>query len=404
MRTLMNLSGVLTVTLTVVLAEPVFAEPKYGPGVTDTEIRIGNTMPYSGHTSAYGTIGRSMSAYFDMINDHGGVNGRRIVFLSQDDGYTPPKTVEQVRKLVEKDQVLLLFGMLGTPTNSAIHKYVNAKEVPHLFIMSGATKWGQPDHFPWTMGWMPPYGAEAKSYARYVLKNVEYPRIAVLYQNDDYGKDYLENFKAGLGGDANHLIVLALPYETTDPTVDSHIVTLKQTGANVFFNISGAKFAAQAIRKAYDIGWEPMQFLNSTAASVKSVLEPAGLEKSKGIISAAFIKDPRDPQWASSDDFQEWSEWMDTYNSAANKGEIFNVWGYAAAALMIHVLQESGDDLSRKNIMSVAADLKQIDLPMLLPGITINTSATDFYPIEDMQLIKFNGETWVMMNDATVVD
>jgi branched-chain amino acid transport system substrate-binding protein len=376
------------------------AEPRYGPGVTDTEIKIGNTNPYSGPASAYGTIGRAIQAYFDKINAEGGVNGRKIDFISLDDGYSPPRTVEQVRKLVEQEQVLLIFNSLGTPTNSAIHQYLNAKQVPQLFVATGATKWGQPDKFPWTMGWQPNYQSEAKIYAKYILDNKPDGRIGVLYQNDDYGKDYLAGFKAGLGDQAAKLIVSELSYEVTDPTVDSQIISLKSSGADVFFNITTPKFAAQAIRKAADIGWRPLHFLNNVSNSVGSVLEPAGLDKAVGLITALYQKDPTDPQWQNSQADRDWVAWMDQYYPDGDKADQFNVYGYNVAMTLVHVLQQCGDDLTRANVMRQAASIKDLELPMLLPGIKTNTSPSDFYPIESMMLARFDGAKWVLFGDV----
>jgi branched-chain amino acid transport system substrate-binding protein len=376
------------------------AEPRYGPGVTDTEIKIGNTNPYSGPASAYGTIGRAIQAYFDKINAEGGVNGRKIDFISLDDGYSPPRTVEQVRKLVEQEQVLLIFNSLGTPTNSAIHQYLNAKQVPQLFVATGATKWGQPDKFPWTMGWQPNYQSEAKIYAKYILDNKPDGRIGVLYQNDDYGKDYLAGFKAGLGDQAAKLIVSELSYEVTDPTVDSQIISLKSSGADVFFNITTPKFAAQAIRKAADIGWRPLHFLNNVSNSVGSVLEPAGLDKAVGLITALYQKDPTDPQWQNSQADRDCVAWMDQYYPDGDKADQFNVYGYNVAMTLVHVLQQCGDDLTRANVMRQAASIKDLELPMLLPGIKTNTSPSDFYPIESMMLARFDGAKWVLFGDV----
>ena len=371
-----------------------------GPGVTDTEIRIGNTNPYSGPASAYGAIGRGLAAYFAKVNAEGGVNGRKIDFISLDDGYSPPRTVEQIRKLVEQEQVLLIFQSLGTPTNTAVHQYLNAKQVPQLFVATGATKWGQPAKFPWTMGWQPNYQSEAKVYAKYILKNKPNGKIGILYQNDDYGKDYLTGFKAGLGDLATKMIVAEQSYEVTDPTVDSQIISLKNSGADIFFNITTPKFAAQAIRKAADIGWHPLHFLNNVSNSVGSVLAPAGLDKAVGLITALYQKDPTDPQWQDSPEYLAWVDWMDQYNPKADKTDQFNVYAYNAAMTLVQVLKQCGDDLSRANVMHEAANLKDLELPMLLPGIVINTSPTDFYPIESMQLAKFDGEKWVLFGDV----
>jgi ABC-type branched-subunit amino acid transport system substrate-binding protein len=376
------------------------AEGQYDPGASDSAIKIGHTNPYSGPASAYGAIGRAIGAYFDKVNAEGGVNGRQIEFVTLDDGYSPPRTVEQVRKLVEQEQVLLVFQPLGTPTNTAIQQYLNAKQVPQLFVATGATKWGQPDKFPWTMGWQPNYQSEAKVYARYVLDNHPDAKIGVLYQNDDYGKDYLEGFKAGLGDQADTMIVEELSYEVTDPTVDSQIISLKSSGADVFFNITTPKFAAQAIRKAGDIGWQPLHLLNNVSNSVGSVLTPAGLDKSVGLITSLYQKDPTDPQWQGTPDYDAWSAWMDKYNPDADKADQFNVYGYNAGMTLVHVLEQCGDDLTRANVMAQAANLQDLELPMLLPGVTISTAADDFFPIESMMLAKFDGEKWVLFGDV----
>jgi ABC-type branched-subunit amino acid transport system substrate-binding protein len=372
----------------------------YGPGVSDTEIKIGNTNPYSGPASAYGAIGRALAAYFAKVNDEGGINGRKINFISLDDGYSPPRTVEQIRKLVEQEQVLLIFQSLGTPTNSAVHQYLNAKKVPQLFVATGATKWGQPKKFPWTIGWQPNYQSEARIYAKYILDHKPEGKIGILYQNDDYGKDYLTGFKAGLGDQADKMIVAEQSYEVTDPTIDSQIISLKNSGADIFFNITTPKFAAQAIRKASDIGWKPLHLLNNVSNSVGSVLTPAGLDKSVGLITSLYQKDPTDPQWQDSPEYLDWVAWMDKYNPTGAKTDQFNVYGYNAAMTLVHVLKQCGDDLTRANIMRQAASLKNLELPMLLPGVVINTSPTDFYPIESMQLAKFDGEKWVLFGDV----
>jgi branched-chain amino acid transport system substrate-binding protein len=372
----------------------------YGPGVSDTEIKIGNTNPYSGPASAYGAIGRALAAYFAKVNDEGGINGRKINFISLDDGYSPPRTVEQIRKLVEQEQVLLIFQSLGTPTNSAVHQYLNAKKVPQLFVATGATKWGQPKKFPWTIGWQPNYQSEARIYAKYILDHKPEGKIGILYQNDDYGKDYLTGFKAGLGDQADKMIVAEQSYEVTDPTIDSQIISLKNSGADIFFNITTPKFAAQAIRKASDIGWKPLHLLNNVSNSVGSVLTPAGLDKSVGLITSLYQKDPTDPQWQDSPEYLDWVAWMDKYNPTGAKTDQFNVYGYNAAMTLVHVLKQCGDDLTRANVMRQAASLKNLELPMLLPGVVINTSPTDFYPIESMQLAKFDGEKWVLFGDV----
>ena len=391
------LIGALAAALGTVL--PAHAQNKYGPGVTDTEIKLGQTMPYSGPASAYGAIGKAEAAYFKMINDQGGINGRKINFISLDDAYSPPRTVEQTRKLVEQDQVLATFQSLGTPTNTAIHKYMNAKKVPHLFVATGATKWGDPKKFPWTIGYQPSYQVEAKIYAKYILKTKPDAKIAVLYQNDDYGKDYLEGFKAGLG-DKVKMIVSEVSYEVTDPTVDSQIVTLKSSGADVFFNITTPKFAAQAIRKAADIGWKPLHFLNNVSSSVGAVITPAGPEKAVGLITALYGKDPTDPQFAKDPGMVKWREFMTKYMPDADINDFLHVYGYGAAQLMTMVLKNCGNDLTRENLIKQAANLKEVQLDVMLPGVKINTSADDYFLIEQLQLAKFDGKRWVLFGDV----
>jgi branched-chain amino acid transport system substrate-binding protein len=373
------------------------AEKKYGPGVTDTEIKIGSTNPYSGPASAYGTIGRAESAYFKMINDQGGVNGRKINFISLDDGYSPPRTVEQVRKLVEQEQVLFLAGTLGTPPNSAIHKYVNAKGVPHIFVNTGATKWGDPKNFPWTMGFNINYQAEGHIYAQYILDNKPDAKIAILFQNDDYGKDYVKGLKDGLGDKAARMVVAEASYEVTDPTIDSQIVTLKASGADTFYNVTTPKFAAQAIRKVYDMGWKPLHVLNNVSTSVGSVLTPAGLDKSVGLISAAYLKDPVDPQWKNDAEFKEYLAWFKKYYPEGDINDGFNVAGYVIAEGVVHVLKACGDDLSRENVMKQMSSIKDLQIPMMLPGIKWNTSADDYFLIESAQLTRFDGKEWVRL-------
>jgi branched-chain amino acid transport system substrate-binding protein len=382
--------------LTLGLAAPAAAAD---PGVTATEIKIGNTNPYSGNVSAYGAIGKAIAAYFRKVNDEGGVNGRKITFISYDDGYSPPRTVEMVRKLVEQDQVLFVFQTLGTPSNTAIHKYLNQMKVPQLFVASGATKWGDPKNFPWTMGWQPNYQCEAWIYARYVLKNVPDAKIGILYQNDDYGKDYLKGFKDGLGEAARKLIALEQTYEVTDPTVDSQIVNLKNSGANVFFDVTTPKAAAQAIRKAHEIGWKPLHLLNNVSSSIAAVLKPAGVEASKGLVTALYRKDYDDPEWRNDPGMKEFEAWMKKYNPDANIHDDFNSYGYSVAQTLIQVLKQCGNDLSRANVMRQAANLRDLGLPLLLPGIKINTSAMDFYPIEQEQLARFDGERWVRFGE-----
>jgi branched-chain amino acid transport system substrate-binding protein len=369
------------------------------PGVSATEIKIGNTNPYSGPASAYGTIGKAIGAYFKKVNDEGGINGRKINFVTHDDGYSPPKTVEMVRRLVEQDQVAFVFQTLGTPTNSAIHKYLNQEKVPHLFVATGATKWGDPKNFPWTMGFQPTYQTEGKIYAQYVLKNVPDAKIGILYQNDDYGKDYLKGLKDGLGEAAKRLIVLEQSYEVTDPTIDSQIANLKNSGANVFYNVTIPKFAVQAIKKAHDIGWKPLHLLNNVSSSVDVVLKPAGLDASKGLITALYTKDPTDPQWKNDAGMKEWMAWMQKYYPEGNTKDAFNVYAYTVAQLMVHVLKQCGNDLSRPNIMKQAANVKDHGLPLLLPGIKVNTGPTDFYPVEQEQLARYDGERWALFGE-----
>jgi branched-chain amino acid transport system substrate-binding protein len=377
-----------------------FAAGQYGPGVSDTEIKIGNTMPYSGPASAYGAIGKAETAYFNMINEQGGINGRKINFVTRDDGYSPPKTVEVVRKLVEEDQVLFIFNPLGTPPNTAIQGYLNDNKVPQLFVATGADKWNDPKHFPWTMGYQPSYRIEARIYGHYILKNLPNAKIAVLYQNDDFGKDYLIGLREGLGDKADKLIIATQTYETTDPTVDSQLVSLQGSGADVLLTAAIPKFAAQAIRKVYDIGWKPTHFMTNVSSSVGAVFRPAGPEKGIGIISAAYGKDPTDPQWQDAPDFKEWLAWMKKYNPSASVADANNVYGYGVAYLLVQVLKACGDNLTRENVMKQAASLHSLTGPMALPGITISTSPTDYAPIKQMQLEKFDGNTWQLFGEV----
>ena len=370
------------------------AQKKYDPGASDSEIRIGNTNPYSGPASAYGTIGKTIAAYFKMVNDQGGINGRKVNFITYDDGYSPPKTVEMVRKLVEQDEVLLLFQSLGTPSNTAIHKYMNMRKVPQLHVATGATKWNDPKSFPWTMGWQPNYQDEAKIYAQHLLKQRPNAKIGILYQNDDYGKDYLKGIKDGLGAKAKSMIVAEVSYEVADPTVDSQIVQLQQSGADVFFNITTPKFAAQAIRKAYDIGWKPLHFLNNVSTSVASVLTPAGLDKSLGLISTAYIKDPTDKQWENDPAIEKWRAFMKKYYPDGSLIDNSNVYGYTVASTLHHVLKQAGNDLTRENIMKQAASVKGLEIDTLLPGVKIQTGAKDYAPIQSVQLMRFTGKQW----------
>jgi len=380
------------------------AQKKYDTGATDTEIKIGNIMPYSGPASAYGVIGRTEAAYFKKINAAGGINGRKINFISYDDAYSPPKAVEQARKLVESDEVLLIFNSLGTPTNSAIHKYMNAKKVPQLFVATGATKWNDPKDFPWTMGWQPNYQSETQIYAKYLLKNKADAKIAVLYQNDDYGKDYLKGLKDGLGPKAASMIVAEESFETTEPTIDSHIVKLKSSGADVFVDITTPKFAAQAIKKVAEIEWKPLHFLNNVSASVGSVIKPAGFQNAQDIISAAYLKDASDPQWDNDPGMKEFYAFMAKDFPEGDKLDQGTVVGYGVSQTLVQVLKQCGDNLTRENIMKQAANLKDFRTEVLLPGIKINTAANDFAPISQLQLMKFKGEKWELFGDVISAD
>ncbi|MBV1694783.1 MAG: ABC transporter substrate-binding protein [Hyphomicrobiales bacterium] len=377
-------------------AAPTLAQKKYDEGASDTEIRIGNTMPYSGNASAYGNIGRTIEAVFKMVNDNGGINGRKITFITYDDGYAPPKTVEMVRKLVEEDKVLVLFNTLGTPGNTAIHRYMNQRKVPHMFLATGASKWGQPKDFPWTMGWQPDYVTEGAIYAKHILETVPDAKIGVLMQNDDYGKDYFNGFKQGLGKDNEKKIVQLSTYEVTDPTVDSQMIQLKNSGANVFFNITTPKFAAQAIKKAAEIGWKPVHYLNNVSSSFGSVFIPAGIEASQGIIVALYRKDVNDPQFAEAADVKAFRAFMAKYMPSADIKDDTHNYGYSVAHTMLEVIKKAGDTLTRENMMKQAASLKGFEAPLLLPGIKINTSPTDFYPIQSVQLARVKGNGFEM--------
>jgi len=376
------------------------AQKKYDPGVTDKEIKLGHTNPYSGPLSAYGVIGKAEAAYWAMVNDKGGINGRKVNFITYDDGFSPPKTVEMVRKLVEDDKVFAIFQLLGTPTNTVVHKYLNQKKVPQLFVATGASKWGDPKNFPWTMGWQPDYSTEGGIYAKHMIARHKGEKIGILWQNDDSGKDYVAGFMKGLGKEHEKMVVASVSYEVTDPTVDSQIIQLKNSGATVFFNDAAPKAAAQAIRKVADLGWKPAHYLANVSASVTSVLKPAGLENSQGIITAAYLKDPTDAQWATAPDFVEWKAWMAKYHTTGNPADSFNAYAYAVCATMHDCLKRCGDELTRANLMKQAASMKKLVVPMLLPGITINTSATDFYPIQSVRLQRFKGETWELFGDV----
>ncbi len=370
------------------------AQKEYGPGVTDTEIKIGNTTAYSGPASAWSMSAKSAAAYFKKINADGGVNGRKVIFISYDDSYSPPKAVEQARRLVESDEVLLIFGALGTANNTAIQKYMNARKVPQLFVGSGATKWNDPQNFPWTMGWQPNYQNEARIYARYILKEKPSARIAILYQNDDYGKDYLKGLKDGLGDKAPSMIVAEDAYEVTEPTIDSHIVKMKSLNADVFVDITATKFAAQAIRKAAEIGWKPLHFLNNVSTSVGAVMKPAGLENAQGIISVAYLMDALDPQWKDDPGMKAFDEFLVRDFPGGDRADSLVMTGFNSAQTLVQVLKQCGDNLTRENVMKQAANLKGFRTTNLLPGITINTRPDDFAPIKQVQLRKFNGDKW----------
>jgi len=401
MRALKLRSAALSAAFAIIAATggAALADKKYDTGATDTEIKIGNIMPYSGPASAYGVIGKTEQAYFNKINAEGGINGRKINFISYDDGYSPPKTVEQARKLVESDEVLFIFNSLGTPPNSAIQKYMNTKKVPQLFVATGATKWNDPREFPWTMGWQPNYQSESRIYAKYILKEMPNAKIAVLFQNDDYGKDYLKGLKDGLGAKAASMIIAEESYETTQPTIDSNIVKLKSTNADVFFNVTTPKFAAQAIKKMAEIEWKPLHFLNNVSASIGSVIKPAGFDNAQGIVSSNYFKDPTDPQWTNDAGMKAWNEFLDKYYPDANRADSSVVYGYNVAQGLVHVLKACGDDLTRENIMKQAASIKDLELGGLLPGVKVNTSASDFAPISQLQLMKFKGEKWDLFGD-----
>jgi branched-chain amino acid transport system substrate-binding protein len=380
------------------------AQKKYDIGASDTEIKIGNIMPYSGPASAYGVIGKTEEAYFRKINAEGGINGRKITFVSYDDAYSPPKTVEQARKLVESDEVLIVFNPLGTPPNSAIQKYMNQKKVPQLFVATGATKWNDPREFPWTMGWQPNYQSESRIYAQYILKEKPDAKIAILYQNDDYGKDYVKGLKDGLGAKAASMIIVEESYEVTQPTIDSNIVKLKSLDADVFFNVTTPKFAAQAIKKMAEIQWKPLHFLNNVSASIGSVMKPAGFENSQGIISSNYLKDPTDAQWKTDKGMIAWNEFLDKYYPEANRADASVMYAYTVAQGLEHVLKACGDNLTRENIMKQAASIRDLQLGGLLPGVKVNTSATDFAPISQLQLMKFKGEHWDLFGEILNAD
>jgi branched-chain amino acid transport system substrate-binding protein len=384
---------------TVLASQGALAQKKYDTGATDTEIKVGNVEAYSGPASAYGMIGKTEDAYFKMVNDQGGVNGRKINFISYDDGYSPPKTVEQVRKLIESDEVLLIFNALGTPTQTAVQKYQNAKKVPQLFLATGASKWNDPKEFPWTMGFQPSYRVEARIFAKYIMKNKPDAKVAVFYQNDDFGKDYVAGLKDIFGDKASGIIIAEESYETTEPSVDSHIVKLKGTGADVLVNITTPKFAAQTIKKMAELQWKPMHLMTDVSISIGSVMQPAGLDASEGVLSAGYLKDASDPQWKNDEGMKKFMAFVDKYMPGVNVSDSNTVYGYAAAQTMIQVLKQSGDDLTRENVMKQAASLKDFAPDTLIPGVKINTSATDFAPIEQLKMMQFKGGKWELFGD-----
>jgi branched-chain amino acid transport system substrate-binding protein len=385
--------------LAVLTTQGALAQKKYDTGATDTEIKIGNVEAYSGPASAYGVIGKTEDAYFKMINDAGGINGRKINFISYDDGYSPPKTVEQTRKLVESDEVLLIFNALGTPTQTAVQKYLNNKKIPQLFLATGASKWNDPKDFPWTMGFQPSYRVEARIFAKYILKNKPGAKVAVFYQNDDFGKDYVAGLKDVFGDKASSLIVAEESYETTEPSIDSHIVKLKGTGADVLVNISTPKFAAQAIKKMAELQWKPMHVMTDVSISIGAVMKPAGFEASEGILSAGYLKDASDPQWASDEGMKKFMAFIEKYMPGANIADANLVYGYAASQTMVQVLKQAGDDLTRANVMKQATSLKDFAPDTTLPGIKVNTSATDFAPIEQLKMMQFKNGKWELFGD-----
>ncbi len=376
------------------------ARAENAPGITDKEILFGQTMPYSGPASSYGTIGKSADAYFKMINDQGGIDGRKLRMISLDDGYVPPKTVELTRRLIEEDNVAFLFNTLGTPTTNATRKYVNSKKVPQLFIASGATQFGDREHFPWSLGWQPTYQIEGRIYAKHILKTAPDAKIGVLYQGDDSGRDYFKGIKDGLGEANAKMIVATATYEVTDPTVDSQILELHDKGADVLFMTGIPRFNAMAIRKAADIGWKPRLFyISSTGSSVATAIVPAGVEKAVGVITASYLKDPTDKQWATDPGFVEWKAFMAKYYPSGDVTDVNNVYGYTCAQTLVATLKQCGKDLSRANILRQATNLDFV-LPMLQPGVRVKTGPEDYYPLKQMRLVKFDGTAWIPFGDA----
>jgi ABC-type branched-subunit amino acid transport system substrate-binding protein len=395
----LTLLAAAALVLTGLASQSAFAQKKYDTGVTDTEIKIGNIEAYSGPASAYGVIGKTEEAYFKMINDEGGVNGRKIDFITYDDGYSPPKTVEQARKLIESDEVFLIFNALGTPTQTAVQKYQNVKKVPQLFVATGASKWNDPKQFPWTMGFQPSYRVEARIFAKYILQNKPDAKVGVLYQNDDFGKDYLAGLKDIFGEKASKLIVAEESYETSEPSIDSHIVKLKDSGADVFVNITTPKFAAQAIKKAAEIGWKPMHLMTDVSISIGAVMQPAGLAASEGVLSAGYLKDASDAQWKNDEGMKKFMTFVGKYMPGSNISDVNLVYGYAAAQTMVQVLKQAGDNLTRDNVMKQAASLKDFAPDTLIPGIKVNTGPTDFAPIEQLKMMRFKNGQWELFGD-----
>jgi branched-chain amino acid transport system substrate-binding protein len=396
-KTLARLAAVAA--FTALASQGAFAQKKYDTGASDTEIKIGNVEAYSGPASAYGVIGKTEDAYFKMINDQGGIGGRKINFISYDDGYSPPKTVEQIRKLIESDEVFLVFNALGTPTQTAVQKYQNAKKVPQLFVATGASKWNDPKEFPWTMGFQPSYRVEARIFAKYIMKEKPNAKVAVFYANDDFGKDYVAGIKEIFGDKAKSLIVAEESYETTEPSIDSHIVKLKDTGADVFINIATPKFAAQAIKKIAELGWKPMQVMTDVSISIGAVMKPAGLDASEGVLSAGYLKDASDPQWKDDAGMKKFMAFAEKYMPGADISDTSLVYGYAAAQTMVQVLKQCGDNLTRENVMKQAASLKNFAPDTLIPGITVNTGPTDFAPIEQLKMMQFKNGKWDLFGD-----
>jgi len=375
-------------------AAPASAQKKYDTGATDTEIKIGQTVPFSGPASAYAGIGKTQAAYLRMINDQGGINGRKLNLIQYDDAYSPPKAVEQVRKLVEGDEVLFTFQIIGTPSNAAVQKYLNAKQVPQLLASTGASRFSDPQNAPWTIAFNPNYQSEGRIYAKYILQNYPDAKIGIFYQNDDLGRDYIAGLKTGLGEKAATMIVGEASYELSDPTIDSQIVKLKSLGADLLYDASTPRFAAQAIKKVADLGWKPVHILDINASPVSATLKPAGLDISKGIISTNYGKDPGDPQWKDDPGLKRYFAFMDKYYPEGDKLNTVNTYGYSTAELLVQILHQCGDDLTRENIMRQATNLKNFTASLALPGMTISTSPTDYRINKQMQMMKFNGERW----------